>query len=112
MSDKAFCRNYLVLENWKEILRRTQHGWMDKALTRKFKQDDDYIRRNETLKLIKKQKPKTISTIFNQIMDCKLNLTQAYFDYIKRKRDECESCMSTLLAEDKVSGCKCRINSK
>lgn len=60
---------------------------MDKMLIEKFRQDDDYINKNETLKIIKTTKPKSTSRLFNQLMNRKSYDEEAYFDYLKKSEE-------------------------
>lgn len=56
-------------------------------LIEKFRQDADYLNRNETLKIIRTTKPKSTSSLFNQIMNRKSYDEEAYFDYIKKTKE-------------------------
>lgn len=71
------------MQSWQETMDMSNHNVMNKLLIKKFKQSDDYIERNETLKLIKSSKPKSITSVYNQIMDSKSYNKQSYFDYIR-----------------------------
>lgn len=76
-----------MLQCWKEDVHRNEHEVMNKLLAKRFKQNVDYIHRNEILKSII-TKPKTVNNFYHQVMDSKSYDKQGYFLYVKKKREE------------------------
>lgn len=85
MSDEAFCRAYILFENWKAFEDHKQNDMIDECLKNIFNRDLKSIKDNEFLSKI--LTPKTsIMTNLMKAMGCDTSITEAYFDYIKSKR--------------------------
>ncbi|XP_044766787.1 uncharacterized protein LOC123322823 isoform X2 [Coccinella septempunctata] len=85
MSDEAFCRAFILFENWKAFEDYKQDEKIDECIKNIFNRDVRTIRDNEFLSKILTPKASIMSELM-KVMGCDPSITKAYFDYIKSKQ--------------------------
>ncbi|KAL3284704.1 hypothetical protein HHI36_018853 [Cryptolaemus montrouzieri] len=84
LSDEAFCRVYILFENWKAFEENIQKEQMELCLRNIFRRGTECIDGNEFLMKILRPQSSLMSELM-KVVACDPLITKAYFDYIKSK---------------------------
>ncbi|XP_045462781.1 uncharacterized protein LOC123672636 isoform X2 [Harmonia axyridis] len=87
LSEEAFCRAFILFENWKAFENHKHNEHIEKCMENIFNHTMDSIKENEFLRDILMPKTSIISELM-RVMGCDPSITKAYFDYIKAKQKQ------------------------
>ncbi|KAK9886813.1 hypothetical protein WA026_018464 [Henosepilachna vigintioctopunctata] len=86
-SDEAFCRVYIIFENWKAFEGNRQDEQINNLMTDLLGRGSECIKDNKFLTLILKPQVSVISELMRTV-GCDPAITKAYFDYIKSRQKQ------------------------